>query len=64
MENDTNITVETNPYLESMKEGFAKGAATAVATVVVTQLVTLLIEKSVGAVRNRRNKIADKNTDQ
>lgn len=64
MENDTNITVKTNPYLESMKEGFAKGAATAVATVVVTQLANLLIEKSVGAVRNRRNKIADKNTDQ
>lgn len=64
MENDMNTTVVTNPYLESMKEGFAKGAATAVATVVVTQLATLLIEKSVGAVRNRRNKIADKNTDQ
>lgn len=64
MENDTNTTVTTNPYLEQMKEGFAKGAATAVATVVVTQLVTALIAKSVAMVHNRRNKIADKNTDQ
>ena len=64
MENDMNITVETNPYLEQMKYGFAKGAATAVATVVVTQLATALVAKSVALIHNRRNKIADKNTDQ